>query len=38
MDLQDTGQVVLVIFEVMLVLTFLVLAVQCESFVHPLRP
>ncbi|MGK7867724.1 efflux RND transporter permease subunit [Falsiroseomonas sp. E2-1-a20] len=36
LDLQETGQAVLVIFALVLVLTFLVLAAQFESFLHPL--
>lgn len=36
LDLQETGQAVLVIFALVLVLTFLVLAARFESFLHPL--
>ncbi|MGG5887152.1 efflux RND transporter permease subunit [Falsiroseomonas sp. HC035] len=36
LDLQETGQAVLVIFALVMVLTFLVLAAQFESFLHPL--
>ncbi|NKE44057.1 efflux RND transporter permease subunit [Roseomonas frigidaquae] len=36
LDLQETGQAILVIFALVLVLTFLVLAAQFESFIHPL--